>query len=118
MSRRPLEKVVADLLDACDAASALVARGRDTYDDDRMLHLAAEAIIGRIGDAAAKLRQQASEELPDEIPWDDVIANRIVVDHVYHRVDYSALWNTLERDVPVLADAVTAWARQRGLSSP
>ncbi len=82
-----------------------------------MLHLAAEVTIGRIGDAAAKLREQANEELPDEIHC-DVIANRIVVGDVYHRVDYSALWNTLERDVPVLAEAVTVWARQRGLSSP
>lgn len=116
MTRRPLEKVVADLLTACEAASELVARGRETYDNDRMLRLAAEAIVGRIGDAAAKLHAQASEDLPDEIPWDDVIANRIVVDHVYHRVDYAALWNTLERDVPKLADSLTAWTDARGLS--
>lgn len=80
-----------------------------------MLRLAAEAIMGRIGDAAAKLRDQLGEDLPAEVPWDDVIANRSVVDHVYHRVDYAALWNTLERDVPPLGDALTTWARERGL---
>lgn len=115
MTRRPVEKVVADLLNACEAASELVARGRDAYDNDRMLRLAAEAIIGRIGDASTKLRNQVGDELPGDIPWDDVIANRIVVDHVYHRVDYVALWNTLERDVPSLADTLTAWVEKGGI---
>lgn len=109
MSRRPLGKIVADLLDACNASAELVGRGRHVYDDDRMLRLAAEAI------AAAKLRDEAGDELPHEIPWDDVIANRIVVDHAYHRVDYATVWNTLERDVPKLARAVTAWAHERGV---
>ena len=45
------------------------------------------------------------EEIPEGVPWDDVIANRIIVDHVYHRVDYDLLWNTLERDVPRLVGA-------------
>lgn len=46
---------------------------------------------------------------------DDVIANRIIVDHVYHRVDYQLLWNTLKRDVPALGAALEAWARERGI---
>jgi uncharacterized protein with HEPN domain len=115
VSRRPLGKIVADLIDACNVSADLVARGRQAYDDDRMLRLAAEAIIGRIGDAAAKLRDQVGDELPSEIPWNDVIANRIVVDHAYHRVDYTTVWNTLESDVPELARAVTAWAHERGV---
>lgn len=92
-----------------------MARGRHVYDDDRMLRLAGEAIVGRIGDAAAKLRDQVDDELPSEIPWDDVIANRIVVDHAYHRVDYATVWNTLAQDVPRRAAAIGKWAEERGL---
>lgn len=69
MSRRPLGKLVADLIDACNASAELVERGRCAYDDDRMLRLAGEAIVGRIGDAAAKLRDQVDDELPSGIPW-------------------------------------------------
>lgn len=87
MSRRSIEKLLGDILDACDAGTELVEHGRDAFDQDRMLRLAAEAIIGRIGDAAAKLRDQAESELPAGVPWEDVIGNRIIVDHVYHRVD-------------------------------
>lgn len=115
MSRRPVEKIVADLVDAADAARELVARGRGAYEADRLIRLAGEAVVGRIGDAAAKLRDHVPDDLPDEIPWDDVIANRIIVDHVYHRVDYKALWNTLERDVPKLAGVLVSWAQDRGV---
>lgn len=90
MSRRPVEKIVADLVDAVDGARELVTRGRGAYDADRMLRLAGEAVVGRI-------------------------ANRIIVDHVYHRVDYEALWNTLERDIPNLAGVLVSWARDRGV---
>lgn len=112
---RPVDKLLADLLDAVGAAEELVGRGRAAYDTDRMLRLAGEAVVGRIGDAAAKLRDLVSDDLPEAVPWDDVIANRIIVDHVYHRVDYQLLWNTLERDVPALGSALSAWARGRGI---
>ncbi len=115
MSGRPVDKIVADLLDAVGAASELVGRGRAAYDHDRLLRLAGEAVIGRIGDSAAKLRDQHGDDLPQEIPWDDVIANRIIVDHVYHRVDYDLLWNTLERDVPALGTRLREWAVDRGV---
>ena len=90
MSRRSVDKVVADLLDAVQASSELVGRGREAYESDRMLRLAGEALIGRIGDSASKLRDQLGEEIPEGVPWEDVIANRIIVDHVYHRVDYDS----------------------------
>lgn len=112
---RPIDKLVADLIDAVGAAEELVERGRRAHDTDRILRLAGEAVVGRIGDAAAKLRDLVGEELPEEVPWDDVIANRIIVDHVYQRVDYQLLWNTLERDVPALGAALRDWARGRGV---
>lgn len=109
-------KLVSDLLDAADAAADLVSRGRAAYDDDRILRLAGEAVVGRIGDSAAKLRELVGSDLPDEVPWADVIGNRIIVDHVYHRVDYDALWNTLERDVSRLAATMLDWARLRDVN--
>ena len=115
MSRRTVDKIVIDLLDAVQAASELVGRGRDAYESDRMLRLAGEAVIGRIGDSAAKLRDEVGDQLPHEVPWDDVIANRIIVDHVYHRVDYDLLWNTIERDVPALGARLREWALERGV---
>lgn len=61
---RPVDKLLADLLDAVGAAEELVGRGRAAYDTDRLLRLAGEAVVGRIGDAAGKLRDLVSDDLP------------------------------------------------------
>lgn len=29
--------------------------------------------------------------------------------HIYHRIDYEILWETLARDVPSLASQIEAW---------
>jgi uncharacterized protein with HEPN domain len=61
--------------------------------------LAGEAVISRIGDASSKLPDEARHAMP-LVPWDDIRANRILVAHVYHRIDTEVLWPTLVRDVP------------------
>jgi uncharacterized protein with HEPN domain len=98
---RDVEAVLDDIDDAAEAAGELVARGKRAWDEDRLLRLAGEAIIGRIADAASKLPDSVRAEA-DDVPWDDIRDMRIVVDHVYHRIDYEILWRTLEVDVPLL----------------
>ena len=100
---RPLGSMLADLFDAGDAARDLIGRGREAWDGDRLLWLAGEAVIGRLADAANRLPEEVKRALP-EVPWDDIRDIRILVDHIYHRVDYDALWVTLARDVPHLIE--------------
>lgn len=61
--------------------------------------LAGEAIIGRIADAANRLPDEVTEATP-KVPWDDIRDIRILVDHIYHRIDYDALYKTIEDDIP------------------
>jgi uncharacterized protein with HEPN domain len=91
MSPRSLADLLADLDEAVDAAQELVRYGRARWDLERPLRLAGEAGIGRIGDVASKLPPQVLQETL-EVPWDDVRGRRIVVDHVYHAVDYDIVW--------------------------
>lgn len=105
---RPIEKVVGDLLDAASAAADIVARGRQAWDADRILRLAAEAVINRIGDAAGKLPYEVRSAMP-AVPWDDIHANRVLVAHIYHRIDPEILWATLTKDVPQLAAELQQW---------
>jgi uncharacterized protein with HEPN domain len=72
-----------------------------------LLRLAGEAVVGRIADAANRL-PEITAAMP-AIPWDDIRDIRILVDHIYHRVDPSALWETLARDVPELLEALRRW---------
>jgi uncharacterized protein with HEPN domain len=117
MAREP-RKVVGDLLEACDQAAAIVARGRRSFDEDEIHRLAAEAVLGRIGDAAKKLHAVYGNDLPSQIPWSEIIGLRIIVDHAYHKIDYGIVWSTLEQDVPVLRQAIVAWGRSRELVHP
>jgi len=109
--RRSVDKVVGDLLDAADAAAEIVARGREAWDGDRLFRLAGEAIISRIGDAANKLPDDIRAAMP-AVPWDDIRANRVLVAHIYHRIDYGILWETLRQDVPRLAAELERWRAQ------
>ena len=68
-------------------AAEIVGCGLDRWETERPLRLAGEAVIGRIGDVASKLPEEVIRETPD-VPWDEVRGMRIVVDHVYHAVDY------------------------------
>lgn len=106
---RPLEAVIADIEQSGDSAAELIARGRAAWDNDVLLRLAGEAVIGRIADAATRLPVEIHDAIPD-VPWEDIRDIRILVDHVYHRIDYDALWETLRDDVPHLVSRL----RDRG----
>lgn len=116
MTGRSAEKVLADLFEAIGAANELVSRGRAAFDDDWMLRLASEAIIGRVGDCARKLVETYGTDLPAEIPWRDVVGHRILVDHAYHRIDYAVMWATLAVDVPALGAVMRRWVTARGIA--
>jgi uncharacterized protein with HEPN domain len=98
---RRADSVLADIEEAAAAAAELVARGKSVWKKDRLIRFAGEAIIGRLADAAGRLPEGVKTAIPD-VPWDDIRDIRILVDHIYHRIDYEILWRTLKEDVPHL----------------
>lgn len=99
--RPPIDAVITDIEEAGEAAADLIGRGRKAWEDDVLHRLAGEAVIGRIADATTRLPKEIKNSMPD-VPWDDIRDIRILVDHIYHRVDYEILWRTLTEDVPHL----------------
>jgi hypothetical protein len=61
---REVDDLLADLAEAVDAAAELVGLGKDRWDGERPLRLAGEAIIGRLGDVAAKLPDEVIKATP------------------------------------------------------
>lgn len=64
---------------------------------------------------------ESSQRLSDEIkateaqiPWRELAGFRNVIVHAYLGVDLEAVWLVVEQDLPVLSDAVSRMARQRG----
>jgi uncharacterized protein with HEPN domain len=103
--RRSADKLLDDILRAADVADEIVRRGREGFESDLVAQFGAEAVIGRIGDAASKLPEDVRAAMPD-LPWKEIIGFRIVVDHAYHRLDYRRVWNTLCDDIPKLRAAI------------
>ena len=103
--KRPVDKLLDDILQASRVAAEIVHRGREHFESDLVAQFGAEAVVGRIGDAAVKLPYEVRAAMPD-LPWKEIIGFRIVVDHAYHRLDYWRVWNTLSEDIPVLRAAI------------
>ncbi|MGI8576743.1 MAG: HepT-like ribonuclease domain-containing protein [Nocardioidaceae bacterium] len=83
-----------DLLAFTTIAGRLVARGRQAYDADEALRLAAEAVLHKIGEAVARLPDEFIDAHPDVL-WRAMKAARNVVAHQYEQIDYNIIWNAL-----------------------
>lgn len=94
-----------DFLDFADAGARLIARGRDAYDRDEMLRLAAESILHRIGEAVARLGDEFTKTHAG-VSWRQMKGMRDVVAHEYGAIDYELVWTALEQDLPREAEAV------------
>lgn len=78
---RGVDDLLADLAEAAaDAAAELVGLGKERWDTERLLRLAGEAVIGRLGDIATKLPDEVIKATP-EIPWREVKGMRIIAAH-------------------------------------
>jgi uncharacterized protein with HEPN domain len=98
-----IRDALADMVAYCDTATGLVGAGRDRFLGDRVSQLASEALLNRIGDTARnRLPEQFREEHP-EVPWPLIIGMRVIVAHLYHDIDYTIVWETLEHDLPRLS---------------
>jgi uncharacterized protein with HEPN domain len=88
-----------DLLTFADMAERLVARGKEKYDEDEAIRLAAEAILHKIGEAVSRLPDEFTAAHP-EVPWRAMKATRNIVAHKYEQIDYEIIWNGLAGRLP------------------
>jgi uncharacterized protein with HEPN domain len=101
-----------DILAAISVGDAIVARGRRAFEEDPVLQVQRRGRIGHIGDAASKLPAATCQAMP-EVPWKAIIGARIMVDHVYHRLEHGRLWLTLVEDLPQVRAAIKRYRGDR-----
>ncbi len=58
-----------------------------------------------IGEASKKLSAEFKKEYPN-IPWKDIAGMRDKLIHDYFGVDVGVIWDTIERDIPLLKEYV------------
>jgi uncharacterized protein with HEPN domain len=94
------------LLDAYDAALELerMVRGVSLHEylRDRKLHLAAENLLIKTGEALGQARNQDAPTI-DEIPnAHAAIGMRNFIVHEYRKVDEETIWSTAVGEIPLL----------------
>jgi uncharacterized protein with HEPN domain len=90
-----------DMRSALADIRALTGDDRDAFLRDRTAQQAVAFNLAVLGEAARALSDDLRERHP-EVPWREVIGQRHVVIHEYHRLDLDAIWNTASEDVPRL----------------
>jgi uncharacterized protein with HEPN domain len=104
VTRRPRQRLD-DILEAAGVAQTVAARGRQVFDDDPVVRLAAEAAVTRIGEAARHLPDDVTALAP-HVPWAQIRGMRNVMTHAYFDIETDVLWTTIARDIPNLATEV------------
>jgi uncharacterized protein with HEPN domain len=113
--RRDLDRL-ADMREALMDIKALTADGKRAFATDVSSQQAVAYNLAVLGEAARVLSPELRERHP-EVPWRDVIAQRNVVVHEYHRLDLDSLWVTATQDIPQLDEQLAGTERaERELS--
>ena len=95
-----------DILDAARLALSYVAN--KTRDESLTDTQCQDAVIRRIeinGEAARRVPDYAQKTLP-QLPWGAMIGMRNVMIHDYDTVDLTIVWDTVQRDLPVLVTEI------------
>ncbi len=97
---------IADILEAAEQLSRLVADGRGAFDGEWMRQRAAERLLEIIGEASNAISDEFKVSHPD-VPWRHVVNLRHLLAHHYHRVDIDQIWTIATVSVPSLADELS-----------
>ncbi len=105
MRRDDLIRVRHMLESAGEAILFVRSRTRKDLDNNRMLTLSIVKSVELIGEAASRISKE-SRELYPEIPWNDIVAMRNRLIHVYFDIDLDRVWDTVSDDLPPLISAL------------
>lgn len=104
MSPRNWQERLQDILEAIDQIQEFThGLDFDTFRGDEKSVRAVEMNFIIIGESANQIPEEIEEKYP-EIPWNLMRAMRNRIVHVYFQVDEKLLWDTIQNDLPPLAN--------------
>lgn len=74
---------------------------KSEFEDNDLLQSAVMRPLEIIGEAASKISSKMRKANP-QIPWNEMVGMRNRLIHEYFRVNYEAVWDTIQRDLPAL----------------
>ena len=102
---------VGDVLDAISRIESQTTHGRDDFDSDERIRVWVVYHLQIIGEAARSLSDDLRQRYPD-VPWPQIIGMRHILVHHYFGLKWDEVWDTVERDLPVLQRAFEEIARE------
>lgn len=96
------EVYLLDMLIAARKALIFVeGMDRNEFNDNEVIQNAVIRPLEIIGEAASRISTAFRKSHP-EIPWKEIIGLRNRLIHEYFRVEFSAVWDTIQKDIPEL----------------
>ncbi|MFT4233832.1 MAG: DUF86 domain-containing protein [Microbacterium sp.] len=92
-------------LKPANAASQLVAGGREVYLSSELAQYTASGIVIHLGQCVARMSDAFKADHPD-VPWHPIRATRNVAAHTYEDLDHFLVWESLSVHLPFNAAAV------------
>jgi uncharacterized protein with HEPN domain len=117
---RRAELFLGDILEAIEAIEEYVESGEQAFRADRKARDAAQMRLIEIGEAI-KMVQELGLKLSvfePGIEWSKIAGMRDVIAHHYWRVSETLLWDTVQKSLPPLKDAVRRLQKKRMPESP
>jgi len=75
------------------------------FEDNEIIQNAVMRPLEIIGEASAKISKEF-RKAHSEIPWREMVGLRNRLIHEYFRIDFSAVWGTIHKDLPKLIEII------------
>ena len=78
---------------------------QNKFEDNEIIQNAVMRPLEIIGEASAKISKEF-RKAHSEIPWREMVGLRNRLIHEYFRIDFSAVWSTIHKDLPKLIEII------------
>lgn len=112
MSKRDTALFILDILDSLEKIKDYTLG--ITFDDFAHNNEKIDAVVRNleiIGEAARNISIDIKNKYPD-IPWEKMVTMRNKVLHEYFGVDEEILWQTINKDLPLLKEQIKAFSQK------
>ncbi len=90
-----------DILEAIEKIQNRASGEHAKFMADELIQVWCLHHIQIIGEAAANVSASLKDQY-SHVPWQDIIAMRNVLVHQYFGIDLQEIWNTVNKDLPLL----------------
>jgi len=117
MSERKVEDYLRDMIDAINATEQFIL-GFDfaTFETDQKTIFAVTRAVEIVGEASKQISKEIRETYPS-VPWKEIAGMRDKMIHQYFGINLKILWNTAQKDFPLLKQQIQQILDDMGYSN-